>query len=176
MTKRSIAREIKQGQPFRSGSQEAVISLMRTAHVLRRRFESIVSAEGITTQQYNVLRILRGAKTPLPTMEISDRMIETACGITRLLTTLEEKELIRREQWTGDRRHFLCQITPAGLRTLDRLDAPINALDHLIDGCLSKSRIAELIDSLAEIRDQIASDEPESATSEVPVSRRRSHR
>jgi DNA-binding MarR family transcriptional regulator len=115
---RSIADEIKQTRPFRTRSQEATVALMRTAHLLRRRVDEVCAPEGITAQQYNVLRILRGSRAPLPTMEISTRMIEPACGITRLIGTLEAAGYVKREQWAGDRRQVLCQITPGGLRLL----------------------------------------------------------
>jgi DNA-binding MarR family transcriptional regulator len=155
MARTNISDEIKQTRPFRSRSQEAVIALLRTAHLLRRQIESVVEQEGLTSQQYNVLRILRGARAPLPTMEISERMIETACGITRLITALENKGLIRREQWPGDRRHFLCQITPAGIRVLDRLEDAMNALDDSLTGRLTEQQIETLLDGLSEIRQHV---------------------
>lgn len=147
-----IADEIKQTRPFRSKSQEATIALMRTAHLLRRQAEAVVSTEEITSQQYNVLRILRGARGPLPTMEISSRMIEPSCGITRLIATLEERGLVKREQWAGDRRQVLCQITAAGLRLLEHLDAPLNELDDRLSAALSPTQLDALLDALAEIR------------------------
>ena len=148
----SILEEIKQTRPFRTKSQEATVALLRTAHLLRRRVETVVAAEDVTYQQYNVLRILRGAGAPLPTMEISDRMVETACGITRLLATLEEKGLIRREQWAGDRRQVLCQVTPAGLRLLERLEGPMNGLDDALAGRLTDAQLDSLLEILSEIR------------------------
>jgi DNA-binding MarR family transcriptional regulator len=156
MARTTISEEIKQTRPFRSKSQEAVVALMRTAHLIRRKVEAVVAEEGITSQQFNVLRILRGAKAPLPTMEISDRMIETACGITRLIATLEEKELVRREQWAGDRRQVLCQITPAGLRLLDRLEPAMNELDDMLAGELDSSQLDSLLESLSVIREQVS--------------------
>jgi DNA-binding MarR family transcriptional regulator len=153
---RSITDEIKQTRPFRSRSQEASIALMRTAHLLRREVDAVCEKEGITSQQYNVLRILRGARGPLPTMEIAERMVEPSCGITRLISTLEQKELIKREQWPGDRRQMLCQITPSGLRLLDRLDEPMNQLDDKTTGNLSPEQIDGLLEALGEIREHIA--------------------
>lgn len=155
---RSIADEIKQTRPFRTRSQEATIALLRTAHLLRRKVDGLVAGEGLTHQQYNVLRILRGARGPLPTMEISERMVETAPGITRLITALEEKGLLRREQWPGDRRQFLCQITPAGLRLLERLDDPMDQLDDRLTARLTRERIDLLLDILSEIREQTLED------------------
>lgn len=152
MSGSSILEEIQQTRPFRTKSQEATVALLRTAHLLRRRVDTVVSAEGLTHQQYNVLRILRGTGAPLPTMEISERMVETACGITRLLATLEEKALIRREQWAGDRRQVLCQITPAGLRVRDRLATPMNGLDDALAVRLTEAQLDSLLDLLAEVR------------------------
>ena len=149
---KSIAEEIKQARPFRSRSQEAAIALMRTANVLRRRVDALVASEGITSQQYNVLRILRGSRAPLPTMEIAERMIEQAPGITRHVNNLEERGLLRREQWTGDRRQVLCQITPEGLRVLERLEAPMNALDDAFASQLTPERIDQLIETLDLLR------------------------
>ncbi|HYI11131.1 MAG TPA: MarR family transcriptional regulator [Thermoanaerobaculia bacterium] len=152
---RTITEEIKRTRPFRTRSTEAAVALMRTAHLLRRRVEEVVSAEGITSQQYNVLRILRGARAPLPTMEIAERMIEPACGITRLIATLEEKGLVKREQWAGDRRQVLCQVTPAGLRILDNLEPPMNELDDTTTSTLSPEQVDLLLEALAEIRERI---------------------
>ena len=152
---RAIHDEIKQTRPFRSKSQEAGLALMRTAHLLRRQVEAVVAAEDVTAQQYNVLRILRGARGPLPTMEISVRMIEPSCGITRLIASLEERDLVKREQWPGDRRQVLCQITPAGLRILDRLEESVNELDDRVTGALPPEKIDALLEALGEIRESL---------------------
>lgn len=169
MPKRTIAEELKITRPLRSRAQEAAVALLRTAHLIRRRVDQALADEDITNQQYNVLRILRGARGPLPTMEISSRMIETSCGITRLVTTLEEKGLLRREQWPSDRRQSLCQITAPGLRLLERLDEPVNSADEAIIGmALSPEQIATLLDLLSEIRHRAASAEELSMPTESP--------
>jgi DNA-binding MarR family transcriptional regulator len=152
MARSSITDEIKQTRPFRSRSQEATIALMRTAHLLRRKADALVAPEGLTHQQYNVLRILRGARGPLPTMEISTRMVEPSPGITRLICTLEEAGYVKREQWAGDRRQVLCQITAAGLRVLDALEERMNNLDDTTTGTLSPEQVEALLDILSEIR------------------------
>jgi Transcriptional regulators len=107
--------EIKQTRPFTSPASEAVVSILRTAAVVQRHLSQVVEAGGITIQQYNVLRILRGAgNVGLPTLAIRDRMIEEAAGITRLLDKLETAGFVLRERSTPDRRQVLCHITPAG--------------------------------------------------------------
>ena len=99
---------------------------MRTGGLVRRVIASVVEPHGITQQQYNVLRILRGAgEKGLPTLEIADRMIEETPGITRLIDRLELKRLVTRERSATDRRQVFCRITPDGLTLLARLDEPI---------------------------------------------------
>src|SRR3981081_4191954 len=119
---RNIVQELKQTRPFPSKAQEAAVALLRTADVVRRLFGAVVEPEGITVQQYNVLRILRGAgERGLPTLEIADRMIETTPGITRLIDRLETKKLVVRVRCLTDRRQVFCRITVSGLSLLNAL-------------------------------------------------------
>jgi DNA-binding MarR family transcriptional regulator len=148
--------EIKQTKPFPNRGSEAVVALLRTANALRRHGEEVVGQQGLTMQQYNVLRILRGARTPLPTMEIAERMIEPAPGITRHINNLEERGLVRREQWGGDRRCVLCQISPAGLKVLEALEEPINAWDAAILRNLSEEQVTNLLAILDVIRASVS--------------------
>ncbi len=122
----TVKDEIKQTRPFASPADEAVVTLLRTADKLRAALSAVVEPHGITLQQYNVLRILRGAgDAGLPTLEIAARMIEHNPGITRLLDRLEAKKLVRRERCPHDRRQVLCYATPLALRTLRETDGPV---------------------------------------------------
>ena len=150
MTSR-IQAELKQNKPFRSVAQEAMIGLFRTADELRRRAASWIEPKGITLQQYNVLRILRGAGPEgLPTLEIASRMIEQAPGITRLLDRLESKKLVHREHCPTDRRQVTCRITDRGLALLASLDESVDH-DSLVQG-LSQTEQRQLIELLDRIR------------------------
>ena len=81
----SIGEDIQQQVPFRTRSQEAYLGLVRAADDLKRRTTAVLGAGGVTLQQYNVLRILRGAGNEgLPTLTIGERMIERTPGVTRL--------------------------------------------------------------------------------------------
>jgi len=125
-----LQREIRQGKPFRSRGQEVVVALLRTADLVRRAVSQAVETHDITLQQYNVLRILRGAGDKgLPTLEIADRMIEHAPGVTRLLDRLEAKGLVRRERCREDRRQVLCWLTPTGAELVASLDEPVDRAD-----------------------------------------------
>ena len=118
--------ELHQTRPFRSRVEEGVVGLFRTAEVVRRVLGTVVEDQGITLQQYNVLRILRGAgKEGIPTLEIGARMVEQAPGVTRLLDRLEAKGVVRRARCRTDRRQVLCWIEPAGARLLDDLERPM---------------------------------------------------
>jgi DNA-binding MarR family transcriptional regulator len=119
----AVQDEIQQRRPFSSPAEEGVVALVRTADLLRRLLTQVVEPRGITLQQYNVLRILRGAaEEGLPTLEIASRMIEHAPGVTRLLDRLQAKALVRRQRSAADRREIRCWIEPAGLRLLDLLE------------------------------------------------------
>ena len=119
----AVQDEIRQRRPFSSPAEEGVVALVRTADLLRRFLTQVVEPHGITLQQYNVLRILRGAaEEGLPTLEIASRMIEHAPGVTRLLDRLQSKALVRRQRSAEDRREIRCWIEPAGLRLLDLLE------------------------------------------------------
>lgn len=149
----AIQREIHQTKPFRTRSQEGVVALLRTADVVRRYIGRVLEPYGVTTQQFNVLRILRGAGPEgLPTLAIGERMIEEAPGITRLLDRLEAKALVRRERCPGDRRQVLCYATPAALELLGRIDGAMNDADEQGLGMLSEEDKVELIRLLDAVR------------------------
>jgi DNA-binding MarR family transcriptional regulator len=108
-----------------------VIAILKNADRLRRRAEDMLAPHDVTLQQFNVLRILRGARPEgLCTLSIAERMIEETPGITRLIDRLEKKGLVRRVRSEEDRRQVWCRITPAGERLLVRLDDPVEAFDR----------------------------------------------
>lgn len=152
-TASSIQREIRQRRPFRSRAQEGLVALLRTTDLLRRALARVVEPHGITLQQYNVLRILRGAGPDgLPTLEIAERMIEQAPGITRLMDRLEAKGLVRRERCPHDRRQVLCWINPAGFELLETLEEPMARAGEECLGVLKRPDLHRLIRLLDEVR------------------------
>jgi DNA-binding MarR family transcriptional regulator len=153
MPESALQREIHQRKPFRSPTQEAVLGLLRTTDRVRRTLAGVIEPQGVTLQQYNVLRILRGARPRgLPTLEIAARMVEHAPGITGLLDRLEAKSLVRRQRRADDRRQVMCRITPPGLRLLSGLDAGLQRADGSILGMLSRRDLRHLIALLDRIR------------------------
>ena len=149
----SIAEAIKQQKPFRTRSQEVYLGLVRAADDLKRRTTAVLEVAGVTLQQYNVLRILRGAGNDgLPTLTIGERMIERTPGVTRLIDRMETKGLVTRTRCTADRRRVWCKITDEGLALIGPLDEQVNALDDFLHGPLDETELAALVDYLDRIR------------------------
>lgn len=133
----------KSAQP--SPAQLAYVALLSAADRLKSLFERLCAPFDITGQQYNVLRILRGAEPAgLPTLTIAQRMIETTPGITRMIDRLEYKGLVERDIRPHDRRCVYCRITPKGLNLLKVLDEPCEESNHTAFRGLSAAEIVQL--------------------------------
>jgi DNA-binding MarR family transcriptional regulator len=131
------------------GPEEAVfLDLLRTSDVLSRRLAHVLKNEDLSSNQYNVLRILRGAPEGLPCGEIGNRMITRDPDITRLLDRLERRELISRCRENKDRRMVLTRISPEGLKLLARLDGPVQEAHREQLGHLGKERLKALTELL----------------------------
>jgi DNA-binding MarR family transcriptional regulator len=149
----ALQREIGQKRPFRSSSQEAVLGILRTADVVRRFLARVLEPYDVTPQQYNVLRILRGAGDEgLPTLTIGERMLEDSPGVTRLVDRLVAKGLVSRARSREDRRQVLCRIAPPGLDLLAQIDGLVDAQDDAALGILTPDEQKVLIRLLDRIR------------------------
>jgi len=149
----SLLRELKQRRPFKTRAQEAVVAIRRTADVVLRESARVMEPYGVTDQQYNVLRILRGSHPgSLPTLEIGERMIERQPGVTRLLDRLEAKGLVRRQRCTDDRRVVHCWISDAGLELLARMDEPVDRGEDRLMRHLTEEEQRQLVSLLDRVR------------------------
>jgi DNA-binding MarR family transcriptional regulator len=128
------------------------LDLLRTTDMLSRSLVGILKAEDLSANQYNVLRILRGAHDALPCGEIASRMITRDPDITRLLDRLEKRGLISRCRETKDRRMVMAGITPEGLKLLSRLDDPIEEAHRKCLGHLGRERLRALTELLEAAR------------------------
>jgi MarR family transcriptional regulator, organic hydroperoxide resistance regulator len=142
-----------QTRPYQTPSQAATVGLLRTADTIRRYVSSVVEPHGVTIQQYNVLRILRGAgPNGLPTLSVGERMVEHTPGITRLIDRLESKKLVRRERCMTDRRRILCHITESGMALLSKLDEPVKRADEAAVRGVQSAQLPLLISLLDQVR------------------------
>lgn len=123
---RDLQSEIKQKKPFQLREEELFLNIVRTADLLQRKGSDLLKTFDLSRNQYNVLRILRGAGPEgLACGEVGERMVTRDPDITRLLDRLEKRELVRRTREKGDRRVVTAQITAAGLDILKKLDEPV---------------------------------------------------
>jgi MarR family transcriptional regulator, organic hydroperoxide resistance regulator len=158
-----LARRLQRRTPFRSPAQRAGIGLLRAADLFRRRLSRVAEAEEITLQQFNVLRILRGAGAEgLPTLSVAERMIERTPGVTRLLDRLESQGWVDRTRCQEDRRRVIARITDSGRALLRRIDEPLaRAEDSAFEG-LDSDRLQSLGQILDEVRSELERSEAES--------------
>jgi DNA-binding MarR family transcriptional regulator len=122
----------------------AYLDLLRTTELLSRPLAELLKVEELSSPQYNVLRILRGAPEGLTCGEIANRMVTHDPDITRLLDRLEKRKLVRRSRDARDRRVVVTRIAPAGLEVLDRLDEPVQEAHRKLLGHLGRSRLRTL--------------------------------
>ena len=142
----SLKLEIEQQRPFSRLEEEALLNLMRTSDFLERAAQRKIRGWGVTSTQYNVLRILRGAQPQgLTCSAIGSRMITAEPDITRLLARLKALKLIRQQHDRRDRRVLWTQISPAGLRLLAEMDPIVNQAPVEMLGHMSRGELAELI-------------------------------
>jgi DNA-binding MarR family transcriptional regulator len=152
-----IPDEIKQTRPFTSRQQEAALNIMRTADALKRGLDLLLKRHGITSAQYNVLRILRGAgKQGLPCGGIAERMITAEPDITRLLTRMERLGLLVRRRDGRDRRVVTTIATQRGLKLLDDAEAPLRKLQQKQFALLNPDEVDSLIGGLEKVRESMA--------------------
>jgi DNA-binding MarR family transcriptional regulator len=139
-----------------SAEESAFLELMRTTDMLSRGFAPLLKAEELSSTQYNVLRILRGAPEGLPCGEIGSRMITRDPDITRLLDRLEKRGLVSRCRETKDRRMVLTRITDKGLELLARLDEPVQEVHRVQMGHLGRERLQELVELVRAARTAVS--------------------
>ena len=144
--------EIEQSRPFARPRQEALVTLTRTADVLRHALERDLAPHGVSPEQYNVLRILRGAGGELPCSEIAERMVTRVPDITRLIDRLVQTKWVTRRRSRKDRRVVLVRITESGLTLLEQLDQPVRELRQKLFAHMTADELDTLNQLLVKVR------------------------
>jgi DNA-binding MarR family transcriptional regulator len=152
MASTKLHRELKKRHPFRSAEQEAVLNLLRTNDWISNRLGRLFREFGLTSSQFNVLRILRGEGQPLPSLEIADRLIQVVPAITGLIDRLEKQGLVARKRCEEDRRVVYVAITRQALELLQRIDRPLDELQKTLVGHLSARELSLLSRLLEKVR------------------------
>jgi DNA-binding MarR family transcriptional regulator len=139
-------RERLQQRRFHSIADEAVVSLMVAADHIDQAVAPVWEHHGITADQYNVLRILRGVyPRGHPRNEVARRMIHRAPDVTRMLDRLVRRGLVARLRNVDDRRESVATITKAGLALLGRIDPEVLAVQKAITAALTEAKLRQLV-------------------------------
>src|SRR5688500_19762967 len=132
MAERTSKRVPEKIQPMRpltgltGAAQEVFLDILRTAEALKMDVEELLKQSGLSSTQYNALRILRGAGSDgLTCQEIIDRMVTRDPDMTRLLDRLEDRGLVVRARSQEDRRVGRASLTEEGVRLVEQLDDPV---------------------------------------------------
>ena len=114
---------------FISEQQKAIVNIRYTSNWLSSIQNSFMKKYDLTMPQFNVLRILRGAKGSINVQTIKDRMVEKSPNLTRLIDKLESKQFLSRSNSSNDKRTILVTITNEGLDVLNRIDIDLKNED-----------------------------------------------
>ena len=150
---KTLKYEIKQSQPFAGPEEEAILNLERTADHFQHEVHMVLRHYGLTSTQYNALRILRAKGLGgMTCSDLGSRLISSDPDVTRLLDRLAKQKLVRRRREIRDRRVVLTEISEEGLLLLEVI-TPV--LDNHIRGTLQhmpQHRVRLLIELLEEAR------------------------
>jgi len=140
---------------FDSPQQEVYLNLWRTYDRLRILEDELFGQHDLTAQQYNTLRVLRGAHpSTIPTLTLASRLVSRAPDITRLLDKLHDRDLVQRERPADNRRTVQIGITEAGIRLLDQIADQVKACHVQQLGHLSSIEMQQLVELLRKARER----------------------
>jgi DNA-binding MarR family transcriptional regulator len=147
-----IEKDINQYQ-FRNNYQKAEVNLIYTCNWINEKMKQIIDEADITTQQYNILRILRGSKEPISTLQIRDRMLDKMSDTSRIVDRLVKKELAEKTTCVSDKRLVDIRISDKGLALLESLDIRNNDIDNIMRS-LTEEEAIQLSNLLDKIREK----------------------
>jgi len=145
-----IEKDIHQND-FRNAKQKAMINLLYTYGWTLEKIKNFLAQEDITHQQFNILRILRGAAPqPLSTLQIRERMLDKMSDTSRIVDRLVAKNLVKKETCPKDKRLVDVTITDKGLKLLKKLDAASDYMDEVMQNLSEKESemLSTLLDKL----------------------------
>jgi DNA-binding MarR family transcriptional regulator len=148
----SIEKDIQQ-QSFRNNYQKAAVNLLFSANWLNEKIKDFLQEEDITPQQYNILRILRGSKKPLSTLQIRERMLDKMSDTSRIVDRLLLKGLVEKKISCTDKRLVDVNIAKKGLQLIERLDEKNARLDGILN-LLNENEVVLLNQLLDKMREK----------------------
>ncbi|CAN5430499.1 MarR family transcriptional regulator [soil metagenome] len=146
----SINKDIKQ-ESFKNQHQKAMVNLIFTYNWTTEQLKQLFEEEGLTMQQFNILRILRGSSNPLSTLQIRERMLDKMSDSSRIVDRLILKGLVKKITCKTDKRLVDVTITAKGLKILEKLDAQEDKMENIFKS-LTKNEAETLNTLLDKIR------------------------
>ncbi|RYM34603.1 MarR family transcriptional regulator [Brumimicrobium glaciale] len=137
---------------FKDEHHKAIINIRYTSNYIGVYYNNQLEAFDLTLAQFNILRILRGAKTELSIKTVKNRMVEKSPNTTRLIDKLIIKDFVKRARSNEDRRIVNIEITDLGLETLSQLDVQFE--DNYFDKNLTEVEVNTLNHLLNKFREQ----------------------
>jgi DNA-binding MarR family transcriptional regulator len=128
----SIENEIKQPN-FKNERQKSVINLIYTYNWVTEKIKVHLDKYDITSQQFNILRILRGAGVPLSTLQIRQRMLDKMSDTSRIVDRMVRKNLVTKTISSVDKRLVDVEISDSGKKLLDKLDERQDEMDAVLE-------------------------------------------
>ncbi len=151
--KMGISEDLKQNK-FNSPTSKAVVNIIYTGNWMMQQTHDMLKPYGLTPQQYNVLRILRGQQNnPITVLGITERMMDKMSNASRLVDKLLEKKLVLRRECPKDRRAVDIIILPAGLSLLEEIDVVQNRWEKNFQGIdpVKMGQLNELLDEFRNV-------------------------
>jgi DNA-binding MarR family transcriptional regulator len=143
--------EIRQDKGFISQQQKAMVNIFYTEGWLRNRLSETLKPHDLTSQQYNVLRILRGSNPkPMSTSCVRSRMLDKMSDVSRIVDRLFKKVLVEKQLCSTDKRLVDVFITDAGLTLLDKIDESMDGMDKMFAGITDEeaATLNQILDKL----------------------------
>lgn len=146
----SLEKDIQQ-KSFRNEHQKAAVNILFSANWLNEQIKVFLLEEDITPQQYNILRILRGSKKPISTLQIRERMLDKMSDTSRIVDRLILKGLVEKKISCTDKRLVDVNIAKKGLALIERLNQKNDSLDGILNQ-LNNDEVSLLNDLLDKMR------------------------
>ena len=146
----TLEKDINQ-QLFRSEYQKSIINLIYTFNWVNEKLNKSFEPFDITQQQFNILRILRGAGEPLSTLQIRQRMLDKMSDTSRIVDRLVKKGMVKKSTCREDRRLVDVLLTDKGKKLLQTMDAMNEEMDAVFK-YLSEGEAKQLNTLLDKIR------------------------
>jgi DNA-binding MarR family transcriptional regulator len=147
----SIEKDINQ-KKFRNEYQKSIVNLIYTYNWVNEKTKSILDKSDVTSQQYNILRILRGAGEPLSTLQIRQRMLDKMSDTSRIVDRMVRKGLVKKVICKTDKRLVDVSLADKGRQLLEGLDLYQDELDGILKNLteIEAQTLNSLLDKIRE--------------------------